>query len=599
MNTRLRHNEYYDMQNKFDELYSDSQEGKTFTKLYDDIISEENILLAYRSIKGNKGSGTAGTDTYIIDNYKQMNRLGFIELIRNKLMDYRPGAVRRVMIPKSSGGKRPLGIPTMIDRLIQQMFKQILEPICEARFYKHSYGFRPLRSAHHALARSNFLINISKLNYVVDIDIKGFFDNVNHRMLIKQLWNLGIRDSKVLTLINKMLKAPIKGEGIPTKGTPQGGILSPLLSNVVLNDLDQWVASQWENFETRHQYSQESKRYLSLKRKSNLKEGYIVRYADDFKIFARDYKTAYKWFHAVKEYLKKRLGLDISPEKSRVINLRKRCSDFLGFQIRAVPKKGKHVSRVFIHQKKKDEIVKNLRIFTKNIQRNTTHESVRKYNAYVAGVQNYFRYASMVGEGCTEISHRIARCQYNRLRKVAKLRRPNNPSALYKKRYSLTYKTWAIADIHLFPIANMTMKESRQFDPTLTIYNRNGRLRLQKSLEHLVETNIHKMMRSVAPNRSLEFVDNRLSRYSMKRGLCEISGVFLDASEVECHHYTPVSLGGTDKFENLRIIHADVHKLIHATRETTKSFYLQKLKLDDKQLTKVNQYRKKCQLDAI
>lgn len=221
----------------------------------------------------------------------------------------------------------------MLDRLIQQMFKQVLEPICEARFYKHSYGFRPLRTTHQAIARMNYLINISNYHYCVDIDIKGFFDNVNHTKLMKQLWNIGIRDRKVLAVIMKMLKAPIKGVGIPTKGTPQGGILSPLLSNVVLNDLDQWVAGQFEDFEIEvPEYSKNprSYRYKHLK-KSNLKAGFIVRYADDFKIMAKDSKTAWRWFHAVSGYLKDRLGLDISPEKSRVINLRKRKTEFLGF----------------------------------------------------------------------------------------------------------------------------------------------------------------------------------------------------------------------------------------------------------------------------
>ncbi len=101
----------------------------------------------------------------------------------------------------------------MLDRIIQQCFKQILEPIVEAKFYEHSYGFRPLRSTHHAIARTNFLININKLHYCVDIDIKGFFDNINHNKLIKQLWNIGVRDKQVLAIIKKMLKCEIVGEG--------------------------------------------------------------------------------------------------------------------------------------------------------------------------------------------------------------------------------------------------------------------------------------------------------------------------------------------------------------------------------------------------
>ena len=113
---------------------------------------------------------------------------------------------------------RPLGIPTMEDRLIQQCIKQVLEPICEAKFYKHSYGFRPNRGTHHAIARVNFLAYKSKLQYVVDIDIKGFFDNVNHAKLLKQLWTMGIQDKNLLSILSKMLKAEIKC--VPLVGIP-------------------------------------------------------------------------------------------------------------------------------------------------------------------------------------------------------------------------------------------------------------------------------------------------------------------------------------------------------------------------------------------
>lgn len=181
------------------------------------------ILLAYRMIKSNTGSKTKGTDGLTIDDYKIQSLDDFVYMIRNELLNYKPSAIRRVEIPKPNGKTRPLGIPTMKDRLIQQMIKQVIEPICEAKFYKHSYGFRPLRATSHAIARCNVVMHLCQCHHVVDIDIKSFFDYVNHNKLIKQLYTIGIKDKRVLAIIAKMLKAPIKGMGIPLRGTPQGG----------------------------------------------------------------------------------------------------------------------------------------------------------------------------------------------------------------------------------------------------------------------------------------------------------------------------------------------------------------------------------------
>jgi RNA-directed DNA polymerase len=141
MQTRLRYWEYYGMTKKYDELYEKSISGESFERLYDIITSRENILLAFRTIKTNKGSKTAGADGRTIDDFKRFTDEEIVSFIQKRLLNYQPMKVRRVFIPKPNGDKRPLGIPSMSDRIIQQAFKQVLEPICEAQFYNHSYGF--------------------------------------------------------------------------------------------------------------------------------------------------------------------------------------------------------------------------------------------------------------------------------------------------------------------------------------------------------------------------------------------------------------------------------------------------------------------------
>ena len=252
INKKIRNAEYYKMQVVTDRLYCQAKEGKSFNRLLPIITSEDNIILAYRNIKKNNGSKTPGVDGQTIEDFGKMDVEDVVNLVRNKLNHYTPKPVRRVEIPKSNGKTRPLGIPCMVDRLIQQCILQILEPICESKFYPHSYGFRPGRSTRDAIARTYFLMQKAGLHHIVDVDIVSFFDNVNHTKLIKQLWTIGIRDKKLISVIKAMLTAKIQmpdGSTVtPQKGTPQGGILSPLLANVVLNELDWWVAVNGKTF---------------------------------------------------------------------------------------------------------------------------------------------------------------------------------------------------------------------------------------------------------------------------------------------------------------------------------------------------------------
>ena len=586
------------MTDTFTDLHQRAENKEKFHYLYDIITSRNNILLAYRTIKSNKGSKTPGTDGKTILDIEKRTENELIVEIQKQLKNYRPKKVRRKLIEKDNGKMRPLGIPCILDRIIQQCFKQVLEPIAEAHFYNHSYGFRPLRSTHHAMARVQFLVNHSKLHYVVDIDIKGFFDNINHTLLVKQLWNLGVRDRQVIACISKMLKAEVDGEGIPTKGSPQGGLLSPLLSNIALNELDQWVANQWELFPLHKSFKTREGELLAKKR-THLKEGYLVRYADDFKILCRDWKTAERWYHAVKLFLKERLKLDISPEKSKIINLRKHESSFLGFTIRANRKGKKRVAHTFVRAEKIQKIKAEAKKRIEILRSSPTVQNALRFNSFVLGLHNYFNRATHVNLAFSRLAYEIRAMMYNRLKPIGKYAHPSNPPPTYKKFYSVGFKTYKIAGIHLFPLANVQTKNVISFTQSRTPFTVEGRSQIYKNLHKNVRQELVLLMESNIPTRSVDYMDNRISRYSMKNGNCEITGSFLHAQDVHCHHFIPVQLGGSDKFHNLRILHKDVHKIIHMTDTVKMNTLMKNLDITEPMLQKINKYREKCDLESV
>ncbi|MDV9721482.1 group II intron reverse transcriptase/maturase [Clostridioides difficile] len=571
---KLRNYEYYNSQEALDKLYKNSKNGKNFKNLMELICEDNNIKLAYRAIKNNKGSYTPGVNGHTIEHWKDKSVNELTTYIKRRLGNYRPQAVKRVMIPKPNGNLRPLGIPTIEDRLIQQCIKQILEPICEAKFYRESYGFRPNRSTEHAINTFARYINTSKCYYIVDVDIKGFFDNVNHGKLLKQMWSLGIRDKNLLCVISKMLKAEIEGEGIPTKGTPQGGILSPLLSNIVLNELDWWIASQWCNIPTRYKYlcvkkngqADASSKYKAL-RKTELKEGYIVRYADDFKIACKTYEDAKRYYIAVQEWLKDRLELEISTEKSKVTNIKKANTEFLGFRFKAVPKRNKFVAYSHMSDKSVEKVTNAIRDRIKDIQKRPTLENISKYNSTVLGIQNYYKIATHINTDMSIIAYKISFMQHNRLGKIASTRGKLDDT--FKRLYKNNHKRMYIKGIALFPIQDVQTRKALGFKQSICDYTEEGRILIHEHLSTVNMKVVHYLMENPSPNFGIEFNDNKISLYIAQKGICYVSKEALKIGHMECHHKNPVSRGGDDSYKNLVYLTTEVHKLVHATNKDT------------------------------
>ena len=610
---KIRNSEYYGMQETFDDLYADSVKGKTFNHLMEIIEGEENIKLAYRTMKKNTGSNTAGVDKRTITDLAKLSEEEYVRLIRKQFSNYHPRAVRRVEIPKPNGKTRPLGIPTITDRMVQQCILQVMEPICEARFSENSNGFRPNRSAETAIAQCMRLIQVQHMYHVVDLDIKGFFDNINHTKLIRQIWALGIRDKKLLCIIKEMLKAPIilpSGEKIiPTKGTPQGGILSPLLANIVLNELDWWIASQWEQMPTKTKFKTrnnaqgteiKSHAYRALRR-SRLKEVHAVRYADDFKIFCPTHEEAVRVYKATEMWLKDRLGLEISPEKSKVVNLKRQYSEFLGFKLKVRKKGKKYVVRSHMsekaykkaHEKLSEEVEKLAHSPDDTAQFMQLHN----YNAVVAGLHEYYCIATEISEDFGKLAFSINKQLRNRLKGDIS-RNGTLRNGFIKEKYGKSRQMRFLHERPLVPVGYVQPKNAQHKRKSVNKYTPEGRTLIHKNLEIDTMTMLW-LIRNPVRGRSIEYADNRISLYAAQYGKCAVTGQLMNAHDIHCHHKVPVSMGGTDEYANLVLVLKNVHALIHASSETTIKRYLSELKLDKSQLEKLNKLRAKAEMPSI
>ncbi len=334
------------------------------SQLLEEILSRDNMMLAYQRVKANKGaSGIDGITTDQIDEYLKINWVEIRDKIRKR--KYQPQPVRRVEIPKPNGGVRNLGIPTVIDRIIEQAIAQVLTPIAEPHFSENSYGFRPGRRAQQAVIKLLEYLN-DGYEYIVDIDLEKFFDNVPQDKLMTLVGKL-IHDPDTESLISKYLKAGVMVGGQyekTEKGTPQGGNLSPLLSNIMLNELDKELEARKLRF---------------------------VRYADDCVITVGSSAAANRVMHTITDWIERKLGLKVNMTKTKVT--RPSGLKYLGFGFWKDSKDGKWKARP--HQDSVSKFKRKLKELTKRSWPIPMDLRIQKLNEVIRGWINYFKIGGM------------------------------------------------------------------------------------------------------------------------------------------------------------------------------------------------------------
>jgi RNA-directed DNA polymerase len=330
------------------------------------VANDGNLICAFEEVAQNRGA--PGPDGRSIDEVRR--HLGeLLPALRRTLLDgtYRPGMIRRVWIPKPSGGERGLGIPDVVDRWVQQAVHRVLSPHWEPTFHASSHGFRPGRSCHTAIAEARRYLE-NGYEWVVDLDLEKFFDRVHHQRLMARLESK-VTDRRLLVLIHQMLKAKVvmpNGVVVSTEeGVPQGGPLSPLLSNIVLDELDREFARRNYHF---------------------------VRYADDANIYVRSERAGHRVMASVVRFIERRLRLTVNQAKSAVARSEER--HFVGFSLRRQPEDG--TVEVFLSKRSKARIDARIRKMTPRAWGQSLRGCISTLNAYLRGWLNFF------GTSCTE-----------------------------------------------------------------------------------------------------------------------------------------------------------------------------------------------------
>lgn len=581
-----------------DEFYRISKDAVTnrvrpsFRGLIEIISSETVVLTAIHNIKANKGSETAGTDGRMMrEHILEQDYEVIINLVRTKLLDkdFIPEQIRRVWIPKEGKKeKRPLGIPSIIDRILQECIRIVIEPIFEAQFFNHSYGFRPMRESCMALGRVTYLVHNTGYHWIVEGDISKYFDTVHHNTLLKRMKFMGIHDSRLLMIIKKFLKAGILNEVKQNPiGTPQGGILSPLLANIYLDSFDQWIFRQWEGKTTSHDYSW-CNRYRAL-RGTDLHPAYLVRYADDWVLITNSREHAIAWKRRINSFLQEKLKLKLSEEKTVITNVRKKNIKFLGYEYKLTKGKSRtgYIPKTMPNRDRVKRKIKSILKHTQRLSKSNTFEiihNINLVNSMIRGLINYYESTTLVCVILSKYSYTLNWAGIWALKRFGvdwlPANKVNNLTSVHSD-YETKLPTITVNELKI-GITNIGFCKFRKIDPKNqqeTPYTQIGRkLHFERTnkkplkvrADELLSLHTSKLIAEGKKGRlyNFEFYLNRAYVFNRDRGKCKICRDDLHNYDVHIHHIHPLfPLNEVNRVKNLACMHEDCHRMIHSNAD--------------------------------
>jgi len=559
-----------------------------FKGLLEYMRSEITILTAIHNIKSNKGSETAGSDGETMrEHILEQDYPDIIAQVQQSLTWHRPKPIRRVLIPKpGKTEKRKLGIPAIIDRITQECVKMIIEPILEAQFFKHSYGFRPMRDAQMALERTMRIVYDTGYHWIVEGDIAKFFDTVNHTKLCKQLYSMGIHDRRVIMIIKAMLKAGIMDEiEVNPLGTQQGGTISPLLGNVYLQAFDQWVTREWEDKETKQVYPTQGRQKVALKKHSNLKPAYLVRYADDWILATNTKQNAEKWKQRISTYVRTQLKLTLSDEKTVITNLRENHIHFLGCEAKIVKGKSRsgYVTRTLPDRtrlkSKVKELYQKMNTLKQCKDRETLVHELNNVNATIRGIIQYYQCTTWVNIILSKYAFNLTWKAKIILKKYGGFWFPahqvnNLVSAHEGYTTSIPTITYKEMKIGVTSLKFCKWMKTQLKNPKETPFTGEGRKLHQvrtKKIQRMARADeilsLH-FSRTISKSTTekkynFEFFLNRGYAFNRDKGKCRICGDEVDSDNLYIHHIKPsLPLETVNRVNNLATLHDDCHEMI-------------------------------------